>query len=80
MGVVHIGDLELWEWLGNFPNRSAKVHEALREYKLRHYDGVYFSEKEVMRDKKKYENQFAEAKEKLDKIKKLLKEKENETN
>lgn len=75
MGIVNIYDTELWEWLTNFPNKSDVVRESLHEYKARHYDGVYFSEKEAMRDKKKYEKQLAQAKEKLVKINKLLKEK-----
>ena len=78
MAIVNIYDTELWEWLTNFPNKSDVVREALREYKARHYDGVYFSEEEAIRDKKKYEKQLTEAKEKLEKINKLLKEKERE--
>lgn len=70
--TVHVGDAELSLWLENFPNRSELMRQALREFKARHYDGVYFNKQEALDDKEKYEKQLKEAKDKLEKINKLL--------
>ena len=79
MGTYTITDPEADLWLNNFKNKSAVLKRAVREFRDRHYEGVYFTEDEMLRDKKKYERMLKRSREKLDKINKLLEEQNTST-
>lgn len=62
-----------------------KVREAIREYKARHYDGVYFSKQEVEIDLRKTKHELKRMEEtkpelelKLKKLESILSSKEND--
>ena len=82
MSIIHLNEIELEKFLANFGNKTEIVREAVREYKQRHYDGVYFSKEEMLEDIIKYEKQLKESKEKLELLKKLLEDSDvkNDTN
>lgn len=71
--IVSILDTELEAWLNTYKNKSKIIREAVREYKQRHFEGVYFTKKEVLKDIEKHEKNLQEAEMNLPKLKKLLK-------
>lgn len=74
MASVLVNDPELELWLNNFPNKASTVRKALREYRLRHFEGHYFTIKEIEIDINNRKMKIEKAKKEIKNLEKLLEE------
>lgn len=58
--IVNVTEPTVILWLNNFKrgDKAPIVNKALMEYKARHYDGQYFTVKEIEADIKKKEHEI----------------------